>query len=271
MDNIEKFIANNNIDVEAISKLPEAYVYDMSEVNPIVAKYAIYKDVVYSQKSIADIIGVFKEPRNYNKQNVVDNLDLYFSKSVEKTQTYNNRSDGMLNYDKNNVMSGLHNSCIEEPMVITELDNGKALITQNGMHRYHVFRTFYLDELLHATNDEEKNKLRRKYIVPIKIEPIDLVKTYSSFMLSLTGLEFGLKPEYSGLKQTGNSELTTRGNHAILTDERLIGAVRALLPKINVNSQFLNGCYEHIPSFQQYIDINFPELTSLLGERSNTR
>lgn len=263
MDNLENFIVNNNIDIRKISELPESHVLDLHEINPIILRYAIYNDPVFSRKSISDIIGIATVPDNYDKSNIVNNLGLYFSKHTEKIVSYSNRSDTMLQYSDQDIVSGLYDSFSKEPMVVLELDNGKALVSENGVHRYHVLKTHYLNELSKANNQEDINNLNKKYTIPLKVETVDLIKTYSNFMLSLTGRPFHLSKERdNSLKQTNNAVLEVRGQQAVLNDQQLIEVIKLNLEKLADRTNIIKTYCEMIPSFNDYIKAYFPELVA---------
>lgn len=91
MDNINQFFSKNHIDIEGISKLSEAYIYNMEDLNPIVAKYGICNDPIQSQISVADIVGISSGASDYDKSNITNNLDLFFSRYDEKIISYRDR------------------------------------------------------------------------------------------------------------------------------------------------------------------------------------
>lgn len=268
-DNVNKFFYNNNMSIDELSKMAEARVYDMNDINPIVSRYGIYKDPVYSEISISDIIGFVSGPDDYDKNSIANNLDLYFSRFDSKIMSYSNRANGMLNYSKNNIISELYDSFRVEPIVVVKLENGKALVSENGMHRYHVLKLFYLDELSKINSDSDMKSLVEKYTIPVKEEKIDILKTYCNYLLKLTGANFDLSIERNdNLEQTGNSVLTMNNNKKfLLTDGQLLQVVKANLEKINNQSKMFLDCYENIPSFNSYIDTYFPEL--ILGKNES--
>lgn len=261
MDIVRNFIQSNNIDIDSISNMSSAYVYEMREINEIVSKYGIYRSSDVTAISVADIVGIFSLPVNYNKQNIVSNLDNYFKDTGEKIKTYSNRANSMLDYNKDNIISGLYETNKREPMEVILFDNGQALIADNGLHRYHVLRILYLSEFAYCTSEEEKETLRKKYVVPVKAKEIDYVKTYSNYMFNLIKPGIVLKPEYSDkLETTGRVVIPTGRGDAILTDEQLIDVLGQNIDKINTNSLTFQKWYNEIPSFQSYINSNFPML-----------
>ena len=260
VDNVNDFFNNNGIDIETISKMSESHIYDMYDYYLVISRYIIYNDPEMSKKSIADIVGIASEPSNYDKDNVVNNLNLYFSKQTDKITNYNNRADNMLDYSSDNVISGLYSSFNKEPMVVVDMGNGDALISENGMHRYHVLRIHYLNELSKAKTEEDRERLREKYTVPVKMETIDLIKTYSNFLLGLSGLDIYLSKERDEeLKQTGNSILTYKNKRYAITDNQLLDFLRKNLGLISDRGVTIRKLCDYIPSFNDYIHSYFPE------------
>lgn len=261
VDNINDFFKKNKIDVHEISKMAEAHVYNIYNYYSIISRYIIYNDPVFTKKSISDIVGIVSEPANYDSDNIVNNLNLYFSRNTDKIINYNNRADTMLAYSSDNIMAGLYSSFNKEPIVITELENGGALISENGMHRYHLLRLLYLNELLKTNTESERNALRNKYTIPVKMETIDLFKTYSNFLLGLSGLPIYLsKKRGEGSKQVGVSVLNYNNERYVVKDEKLIEFLRSNLNRIADRSSTVIKLCECIPSFHEYISLYFPEL-----------
>lgn len=136
LDNIDKFMKMNDISTFDISKLYESKCFSILDINPLVHKYGIFKDKVSDVKSIADIVGIKNAPLNYDKTNIVNNLENYFSRSTPNSNfsdLYASRFNNMLNYSSSDVMEGLKLSFVSEPIVVVEIDNGMCVITSNGL------------------------------------------------------------------------------------------------------------------------------------------
>ena len=263
MDIVNNFIKKNNINIGAISGMPDAYVYEMREINEIVSKYGVYQTTNVSSVSVADIIGVFALSGGYNKQNVVSNLGNYFEETGESVRTYANRANSMLDYNKDTVISGLYETNMREPIEVILFDNGKALIGDNGLHRYHVLRTLYLNELSSCKSDEEKEMLRKKYTIPVKAKEIDYNKTYGNYMFNLIKPGIVVKPEYNRrLETTGRIVIPTGRGDAILTDDQLLDVLKQNFDKINTSSLTFHKWYNEIPTFNSYINNNFSDFLS---------
>lgn len=261
IDNVNDFFKKNKIDVQRIAKMPESNVYDMYDHYSVISKYIIYNDPVYTKKSVADIVGMVSKPIDYDRNNVADNLNLYFSRNTDKTISYNNRADTMLSYSSDNIVSGLSASFNKEPMTVAELENGKALISENGMHRYHLLRIHYLNELMKTSNESERNQLRNKYMIPVKMETIDLFKTYSNFLIALAAFPIHLsKNRDKQLHQTSDSVLYYNNEKYVFSDKQLLYFLRQNIDKMSGRSSTINKLCEYIPSFNEYINSYFPEL-----------
>ena len=261
VDNVNDFFRKNGIDIQKIAKMPESNIYNIYDYYSIISRYIIYNDPVLSKKSVADIVGIMSEPSDYDKSNVANNLSLYFSKNTDRVTSYSNRSDKMLEYTSSNIISGLYDSFNKEPMVVTELENKGALISENGLHRYHVLRTLYLNELRKVSNASEKKELRDKYTIPVKMETIDLFKTYSNFLLGLSGLPIHLtKARDKKMQQNGNSILHYDRKQYLFNDQQLIEFLRENINNLEDRKGIINKLCEYIPSFDKYINSYFPEL-----------
>lgn len=81
-DNIDKFMKMNGINVVDISKFSDSRCLSILDINPLVHKYGIFKDKVPDIKIIADIVGIMNVPLNYDKINIVNNLENYFYRST---------------------------------------------------------------------------------------------------------------------------------------------------------------------------------------------
>ena len=260
-DNINDFFRNNRVNFQRISKMPEARVYNIYNYYSVISKYIIYNDPVLTKKSVADIVGIVSEPVDYDASNIANNLGLYFSKSPNKVVNYNNRADTMLDYSSDNIISGLSSSFNKEPMVVTELENGGALISENGLHRYHLLRIHYLNELMRASSQSEKDMLRNKYMIPVKMETIDLFKTYSNFLLGLSDLPMHLtKRRNDRLQQTNDSIIHYNHKQYLFNDRQLVEFLRENLNRMEDRKSTINKLCECIPSFNKYINLYFPEL-----------
>lgn len=264
MDNIEKFIKKNNIDIKAISSLPESKCFSIKDINPLIDKYGIYKQRVLGEKSIADIIGVNNTFNTYDKNNITNNLEAYFSRTNPKYTSYESRSNGMLEYSSFDVVEKLSSSFRKEPIIVAELENNLSIVTVNGMHRYHLLRIHYLNELAKTPiNPETIRNLNEKYTVPVHIDKVDLIKTYSNFLISNMDSDEDLyisNELNENYLKTDKVVLYEDGIKKVLNDEQLIQYIKNNIDRLLDQIDLIDRYKERIPSFNYFIENYFPEL-----------
>lgn len=267
VDNIEKFMISNQIDKELIKHSIESKVLSIKDINPLAYYYGIYKDYIYSKVSIADIVG--HQDSMINKNNILDNLEQYFPKNInEKDNSYLTRSASMLEYTTYDIMPNLKRSFTKEYILVTELDNNKLFIAENGLHRYHLLRILYLNEKLKNNTQVYTEFLKEKYTIPVKLKKLDFVKTYCHFLLHCLELENNfelIKERNSNYEETGNIVIIYNNQIKTFTDEEFINLIKNNTNLITNNTiPLIKKYYETILSFRQFIDehFNFLELNN---------
>ena len=267
VDNIEKFMISNQIDKELIKHSIESKVLSIKDINPLAYYYGIYKDYIYSKVSIADIVG--HQDSMINKNNILDNLEQYFPKNNnEKENSYTARSAGMLEYTTYDIIPNLERSFTKEYILVTELDNNKLFIAENGLHRYHLLRVLYLNEKLKNNTQVYTEFLKEKYTIPVKLKKLDFVKTYCHFLLHCLELENNfelIKERNSNYEETGNIVIIYNNQINTFTDEEFINLIKNNTNLITNNTiPLIKKYYETILSFRQFIDehFNFLELNN---------
>ena len=73
-----------------------------------------------------------------------------------------------------------------EPLYALNVENGKYLITTNGLHRFTVLRILYLKDFQEALGNPQKiEEVKEKYKIPMAISEIDSTKAYLEYMIRL--------------------------------------------------------------------------------------
>ena len=169
------FINKLNIDFSSI----DTKIYSGFDINEIVSKYPFGSDKSTELVSIEDICGIYS--RQYLPRKFPDVLDYFFD---EKGDWYHTRAIDMLYYDTDNILEGLNDSFIYEPIVLFGIDN-KYLVSTNGMHRFLILRLLYLSEKAKCKSEDELNNLKSKFVIPAKVSNNDLFKSYCSYLIDL--------------------------------------------------------------------------------------
>ena len=257
---VKDFFDKNGADYLTLSRKEDSIIYSKNEINNLVAKSSIFKESIKGSVCIDEILGYDYKFYGDNN-NVIMCLSNFFD---EKGTAYQQRSVSMLEYSSEEVVEKLENSFIIEPMVVDEVESNKYVISRNGLHRYSLLKTHYMIEMSNAINDEQRELIRKKYTIPVSINRLDRIKTYSNFILSKVDKKRQwLSAEYdNNYKLTGNSRLETTDENLILSDEQLILYVRSVFESLNnqVYIEDLLSYYGNLYSeFREYVELYFSD------------
>ena len=259
-ETIKRFLDENNIDVEQIRKLPEAKTLTGKEINPIAFDYGIWKKNEEGIISITDVIGAYNFMYS-NHANIIDSMRSYFG---DHSNTYASRADGMLSYSNNDIIEKLSNSFKIEPICISEYEPDKYTISSNGMHRYHLLRIHYLNEVTKpGITEEEKERLKQKYSIPVRVAKLDYIKTYCNFILNFVNQDYYVSTELDdNYMLTGNAVLTELNKETrVLNDTQLIEYVKNKLKEMNeLYIPYIDYMSKNIKSLDMFIETYLPEL-----------
>jgi len=275
----QEFLERNGISIEEVCSKTDSHIYSREEINPIIAKYGFYKKDEKKMISVADVVGYDTEFRRVNT-NIFLSLDSFFDNHGDG---YHERSISMLEYDKNNIIIGLKQSFINQPISIVETGEGTYAVLRNGLHRYTLLRIFYLSEVAKANNDKEKlDEIAQKYTIPTTVTAIDLEKTYCKYLLTKIKAENDewrvkdIKTQYdSNYNETENViVIYANGVKEDLSKEMLLLLTKERIEEdkeYSNNYPELQKMYNKYLSFQKFIDEEFSDLISLEKTQKNEK
>lgn len=234
------------------------------QINPILEGCVVFGKGYVKNVSVGDIIGY-----NYNTYDLTDNIATNLGYFFDEAGTdYQKRSVGMLNLPREEFLEKMKEVCKDDTMCLTECDDNKFVISNNGLHRFNVLRVHYLNELsrLKENTPENIQNLKKKYELSAYVTPIDYTKTYASYFLNLLNPEFKLKPIFDdNWNITNKSQLMYNGKSKVLSDDDLIDFLRTFIFKyknnIGSNIDQYNECYNKVKSFKRFVDDNSLNLT----------
>lgn len=203
----------------------------LNEINPLLANgnRILTLDMDLENISIADIIGV-------NKQIDLDkNFNFLFNENGSEFQT---RSLGLLKYSNEEIINALRESFKNHPLVISEVDDAKYIVEDNGYHRYSVLRLHYLSEYIKVKdNSELLSELNKKYTIPVSVYKLDYLKTYCTSILKEAGINIKVKTN----SVTKKSKIIIDGKVVTMNDSEFVQYTKNLLiEKIQNESEFIN-------------------------------
>lgn len=175
----EKFLKDNNMFFAGLSA--ESVLKDAFDINPITARYEVLGRGMSKNVSVANIYGINRRMSSIPGR-FPEILDAFFNRGGDN---YHSRSVTMLDYNENNVIEGLNRSFFREPIILMESDKEQYLVLTNGMHRFVVLRSLYLSAKSKCKSLEEIDALNQRFIIPVKVVPIDLTKSYCKYLIDL--------------------------------------------------------------------------------------
>lgn len=241
-DTVIDFLSKNEIDVSKISLSIDCVQYQPKNISYINYFYAFSEPSIMGEVCIEDILSTSNIKFDIGFFKIMGD---YFDKDGSD---YHKRSLGMLEYNTEEIVEKLSNSFIEHPISVNEIEKGKYIISYNGLHRYYVLKAHFLKEMVSAQTEEEKNRIRKKYTIPVKIQNLNYLRTYCNYIIHLLA-NTSLKKDYL----TNELFVIENGMKKILTDEELIEYTRnILLNNQNENISDIKYYLKHDESFKEF-------------------
>lgn len=262
-DTVKDFFLKHKISIDKLASQRESHILNTEEIDCIVDKYGFDGKKQMSNISIADIIGY--DTYGENGVNIFYSFDNFFDQNGDG---YHSRSCGLLDISSSNIIRTLNNSFTEEPIVVREIHDNQHLIYTNGLHRYTVLRTHFLNESFGLKKDtEEYESVRKKYTIPVISIKVDLIKTYCNYLLSKYPIsKISLRTEYDeNYNSTGNIIVALGdGKKQVMNNEQLLQFTKEAVLSVAHNqeySNFIKNSQNFNPHFFQYIKTYIPELS----------
>lgn len=260
-DTARNFFEKHNIKVSELSQSEDTRIFRMRDVDSIVYKIAIYQERENANISIADILGY---DADFNQTpDIFDNISLFFDSS--QPYDYRGRSCSLLDIPSSEIVDKLRNSFLKNPIIVQSLEEGKNFVV-HGVHRFTVLKSHFLNESYGLDKEsEEYQQLRKKYTIPVKMDKIDYLKTYSKFLLRHhPTLKFDLwgDRDPNSCTLTGKSKIELDGSEDTLDDVALIEKVREIVLSIDdpLYFQRVLAMGRISPHFLEYVNEYIPEL-----------
>lgn len=253
---IENFIKENDFNKGI---LEDSKINSTEEISYVIDKNGFYKNPQKEHICIADIIGDNITGNETN--NLLNELQLLFSENKENK--YNIRSNSMLKQTSENIIQSLSESFNREPIFISEVKKDKYIIKNNGRHRCALLKAHYLKELSKCKNEIDKQNLKSKYTIPAEVERLDIIKTYSKYLLKLAKNKFHTQEELDkNYIRTGKLIITDdNGDSKTYSDGELVKYVKSTIDKISENElkNTIPRLYSKEEFFREYTDTNLKE------------
>ena len=145
---------------------------------------------------------------------------------------------------------------------LEEASKGKYCVGKNGRHRCAIIKSLYLDEMSKAKSDEERKSIDEKYTIHADVDDIDVIKTYSNYILNTINSDIRVRPEFDeNYNKTGKSFIVNGKNKGkAYTDEELVNIVREYSKNIpTYEFDIMQNEYKKDEYFKEYVDSNLSE------------
>lgn len=272
-ETIKKFLNRLDIDVEKFDSMQAARIKSGADINSVISKFQLYQCGDTMMVSIGNIVGYDCGNWGLDNSNIINNLSNFFD---ENGESYHKRSVSMLEIPEGELLNKLNASFISEPICLKEVEKDVYNISQNGMHRYHVLRMHYLNELskLDPQDENAKKNLDEKYSLQAYVTQLDFVKTYSAFLLNLMDDDIVARNHYDEdwnlTEKVCLSSYSAPERKLILSNTELVEYVNIQMNNFlkNASQEEIDrfdkqACeaYDKFESFRQYCDKNLNSLT----------
>ncbi len=261
---VDRYLKRNGVTREELESKVDTNLQSQIDIDWILDYYKITSSRALEMVSIADIVGYDYSWMPAKTSSLLDSYSNFFDDS-EYADGYHSRSLSLLLYPIDTLLSHLQSSFQREPMKGAYASRGKYIITDNGLHRYTVLRTAYLVALMQTKTEEEREKLREKYRIPMEVRFIDFPKTYANYILRKLGVTKWLSKD-----SNGRTKLTFQDNTVkVLTDEELFLLVGSILKQ---NPEFLQALIKEAPNHEKmedFLKVVVPEFFSQKEEKKN--
>lgn len=255
-ETIKKFLERNGVDSQSLD-FDGFGIKSDTDINPILERYCIPGKKVKREISIAQILGYSYTYFDLGA-NLIQNLSHFFD---DNGTSYQTRSVGMLTMHREKCIETLKHVSTQDTIYVKECENNKYIITTNGMHRFHVLRFYYLNELSKIDKSDKLaiQKLNEKYTIPVEVQETDYIKTYSYYILKKLIPQIELQSDYnSNYERTGKVVVRIQDKQKILTDEELLDFLRSTInenkEKVANNIDVFKHYEEKLPTFKNFLE-----------------
>ena len=266
-----EFARSLGIDLDAFVNNPKNDYKSTRDVNPIVHGYGVFDTVSKPiMISIADLVG-HDDCRERKGNNILFTFHQFYDRYGGTT--YQSRALSLLEYKSGEeLLEGLRRRNDDtRDMRVKEVEEGKYVISGNGLHRFSVLRFHYLADLSKKEKSEEE--LRELYTIPVTLDSkVNLFKTYCNFIICRANNNIKFITFYTGEDPT---IYFTNGEVKKIDESQLLSLTQESVDLLDAYSIYpMLDYYEDIPTFRQFVDTYVPKLAERIKsekEKSNDK
>lgn len=255
------FVRSLNFDVQSFMENPDNDYKSLYNINPIIREYGIFDYLDEDRNiSIADLLGHDASINcgYYKGKNILYTFENFFQKNGDG---YHTRALGLLEYESGEQL--LHElekrNHDTRDMKISEIADGKYIISNNGLHRFTVLRFHYLLDCMKKEKSAEE--LRELYTIPVTItSKVNYKRTYCNYLIQI------VNPNISYISFNDRDAKITiyyksDDRKDVINEEILLNmAIQSVDMLDSYSLPRLQFYYNNIDSFHSFIDTYIPSL-----------
>lgn len=252
---VKKFMSNSNNDYK-----------NSFDINPIVSKYGVYDSFDEEVTiSVADLVGHDYVPKA-NSDNSGMNILRTFEKFFEEGgDDYHSRSLELLEYESGEqLLKGLERRNRDTTnMLVREIEDGKYIISSNGLHRFTVLRFHYLLDCM--KNEKSEEELREMYKIPVRLtSKTNFKKTYCNYLIQKANPDISFISFYCDAN-TSTIYYDSKDESETVDEEELLDLARKSVDTLDSDSlSEVQHFYDKFESFHNFMDRCVPNFSDEL-------
>lgn len=263
------FINSFNFDVESFMLNPNNNYQSSLDINPIISKYGVF-DYFDEERviSVADLVGHdgIVNCGGYKGKNILHTFENFFERNGDG---YHTRSLSLLEYKSGEQLirelEGRDNDT--KDMKVRQIEDGKYIISGNGLHRFSVLRFHYLLDSMKKEKSEDE--LRELYKIPVNlVSRTNNKNTYCNYLIQKANpdiyhISFDYKEDEITIHYYSTEQMK------IINEEMLIKlAVQSIeiLDKDSLSE--IMYYYKNYDSFHEFIDKYIPNRLNLIEQKN---
>lgn len=254
------FVKSFDFDVEKFMYNPNNDYLTSFDINYIIDKYGVFDGVNETKNiSIADIVGYnsFDSNNEYSRKNILHTFENFFKKGGDG---YHTRSLSLLEYKSGEqLLSELEKRNDDtKDMKIRYIDDGKYIVSGNGLHRFTVLRFHYLLDCMKQEKSAEE--LRELYKIPVQfVSKTNYKHTYCNYIIQKANSDISYISFYNPEKIT--IEYKSTEQKLIVDENGLIELMRQSVCLLNsYDFSKILQCYNKYNSFREFVDQYIPDI-----------
>ena len=152
-------------------------------------------------------------------------------------------------------------------MLVREIEDGKYIISSNGLHRFTVLRFHYLLDCM--KNEKSEEELREMYKIPVRLtSKTNFKKTYCNYLIQKANPDISFISFYCDAN-TSTIYYDSKDESETVDEEELLDLARKSVDTLDSDSlSEVQHFYDKFESFHNFMDKCVPNFSDELDTTS---